>query len=81
MTQKLQPVTSESFHPDRNLPSCMMPDGGECCAGHAAVVADWHKLRKALERISNLTFADGRLTKAATIARNALATGEAGGGE
>lgn len=36
----------EAFHPDRNLPGCMMPDGGECCAGHAAVVADWHRQRR-----------------------------------
>lgn len=46
------------FHPDHNLPGCMMPDGGECCAGHAAVCEDWHKkhsaarlMRKALEDI------------------------------
>jgi len=34
-----------SFHPDQNMPGCMMPDGGECCEGHAAVVTDWHKKR------------------------------------
>lgn len=36
---------TEAFHPARNLPGCMMPDGGECCAGHVAVVEDWHKQR------------------------------------
>lgn len=50
-----------AFHPDKNLPGCMMPDGGECCAGHAAVCEDWHKqrrqlasARKALEEIAGL---------------------------
>jgi hypothetical protein len=49
-----------TFHPDKNLPDCMMPDGGECCKGHAAVCEDWHKqrreigrLRKALEEIAS----------------------------
>lgn len=40
-----------SFHPDANLPACMMPDGGECCAGHAAVCEDWHKQRREIEKL------------------------------
>jgi hypothetical protein len=41
-----------TFHPDNNLPDCMLPDGGDCCAGHAAVVDDWHRLRAiAIERM------------------------------
>jgi hypothetical protein len=43
-----------SFHPDSNLPGCMMPDGGECCAGHSAVVEDWHKQRREIERLRGL---------------------------
>lgn len=39
------------FHPDSNLPGCMMPDGGECCAGHTAVVEDWHKQHVEIERL------------------------------
>jgi ssDNA-binding Zn-finger/Zn-ribbon topoisomerase 1 len=46
-----QPITMEDFHPDKNLPGCMMPDGGDCCAGHAAVVEDWHKQRREIERL------------------------------
>src|SRR4051812_5422254 len=42
---------SDNFHPLKNLPSCMMPDGGECCAGYAAVVDDWHKQRREIERL------------------------------
>jgi hypothetical protein len=42
---------SDEFHPDKNLPGCMMPDGGECCAGHTAVVEDWHKQRREIERL------------------------------
>ena len=40
-----------SFHPDSNLPDCMMPDGGDCCAGHAAVCEDWHKQRQRIEAL------------------------------
>lgn len=42
-----------TFHPDKNLPGCMMPDGGDCCAGHAAVVADWHKQSRDLAKYRN----------------------------
>lgn len=38
-----------SFHPDKNLPYCMMPDGGECCAGHVALCEDWHRQRREIE--------------------------------
>jgi hypothetical protein len=41
----------EPFHPDSNLPDCMMPDGGDCCAGHAAVCEDWHKQRRRIEAL------------------------------
>jgi hypothetical protein len=40
-----------SFHPDSNLPDCMMPDGGDCCAGHATVCEDWHKQRRRIEAL------------------------------
>jgi hypothetical protein len=30
-----------TFHPDSNLPECMMPDGGNCCAGYQALLAEW----------------------------------------
>jgi hypothetical protein len=40
-----------SFHPANHLPGCMMPDGGDCCAGHAAVVDDWHRQRREIERL------------------------------
>jgi hypothetical protein len=40
-----------SFHPDQSLPDCMIPDGGGCCAGHAAVCDDWHKQRREIERL------------------------------
>ena len=32
------------FHPDSNLPGCMMPDGGDCCEGYQALLADWRRL-------------------------------------
>lgn len=41
--------TFMSFHPDQNLPGCMMPDGGDCCAGHAAVCNDWHRQRQEIK--------------------------------
>jgi hypothetical protein len=40
-----------TFHPNDNLPGCMMPDGGDCCEGHAAVVDDWHKQRRHIETL------------------------------
>lgn len=40
-----------TFHPDRHMPGCMMPDGGDCCTGHADVVEDWHKQRREIERL------------------------------
>lgn len=58
---------SEAFHPDRNLPDCMMPDGGECCTGHAAVCEDWHKQRAT---ISSLTAENERLRKLVRSAYN-----------
>lgn len=33
-----------TFHPDSNLPDCMMPDGGDCCVGYQALLADWRRL-------------------------------------
>lgn len=33
-----------TFDPDKNLPGCMMPDGGECCASYAELYADWKRL-------------------------------------
>jgi hypothetical protein len=35
------------FHPDSNLPGCMMPDGGHCCEAYAALCTDWHRLNNA----------------------------------
>jgi len=40
-----------SFHPNSKLPDCMMPDGGDCCTGHAALVDDWRKLRSRIEQL------------------------------
>jgi hypothetical protein len=40
-----------TFHPDQNLPDCMMPDGGDCCAGHAAIVEDWHRQATRIEAL------------------------------
>jgi uncharacterized protein Yka (UPF0111/DUF47 family) len=37
------------FHPDNNLPGCMMPDGGKCCAGYQALLADWRRLQAAAQ--------------------------------
>lgn len=45
-------MTAQAFHPDRNLPGCMMPDGGECCTGHAAVCEDWHKQNRRIEELT-----------------------------
>jgi len=42
-----------AFHPDGNLPDCMMPDGGDCCAGHAAVCGDWHKQRQQIDALTS----------------------------
>lgn len=52
-----------AFHPDSNLPDCMMLDGGECCAGHAAVCKDWHwqvaeLARRTTERDYHMRIAD-----------------------
>ena len=38
-------MADAAFHPDSNLPGCMMPDGGDCCAGYQALLADWRRLR------------------------------------
>lgn len=38
-------MAEQEFHPLQNLPGCMMPDGGDCCAGYTALADDWHKLR------------------------------------
>ena len=40
-----------SFHPNSHLPGCMMPDGGDCCTGYAAVYEDWHKKRRRIEAL------------------------------
>ena len=40
-----------SFHPDQHLPGCMMPDGGECCAGYSALCVAWHMQRVRIEAL------------------------------
>jgi hypothetical protein len=46
----------EDFHPGKNLPDCMMPDGGECCKGYVALYdAYWHLLRRAPAQSSEET--------------------------
>lgn len=42
----------ERFHPDRSLPDCMMPDGGNCCAGHAAVCNEWNIQRVQIDELA-----------------------------
>jgi hypothetical protein len=32
------------FDPDKNLPACMIPDGGECCEAYAKLYAAWKAL-------------------------------------
>lgn len=55
---------SEQFHPLKNLPGCMMPDGGECCAGYTALAADWHKQHEALKGAAVVANTAGSLLKA-----------------
>jgi len=41
-----------SFHPDKNMPGCMMPDGGNACLGYATLRDEWNRQRwriKAME--------------------------------
>lgn len=33
------------FHPDNNLPDCMIPDGAEPCGAYTALLADWRRLK------------------------------------
>ena len=55
-----------SFHPDNHLPECMLPDGGSCCKGHAALCEDWHRLRAENERLR------GEIKNMTTIERKNL---------
>ena len=43
---------AQAYHPDRNMPGCMMPDGGECCASYASLAEDWHRLNGAIKSIA-----------------------------
>lgn len=48
---KARPSSALSADPDSHLPDCMMPDGGECCAGYATICEDWHKQRRRIEKL------------------------------
>jgi hypothetical protein len=48
------------FHPLNNLPGCMMPDGGECCAGYSALVSDWDRLSRLVRVDTSLAQQLGR---------------------
>jgi hypothetical protein len=65
-----------TFHPDNNFPDCMMPDGGECCAGHAAVCEDWHKQRCRIDELEaaleKLYFAYGTAAETSVHRNNEL---------
>ncbi|RPJ20098.1 MAG: hypothetical protein EHM33_29150 [Chloroflexi bacterium] len=39
-------VAQTPFHPDRTLPECMMPDGGDCCEGYQALLAEWRRITR-----------------------------------
>jgi hypothetical protein len=53
-----------TFHPDSNLPGCMMPDGGECCAGYQALLADWRRLRTQAAEVQDTYLVGGPDLKA-----------------
>jgi len=55
MTQPDKAALADNFHPCKSLPDCMMPDGGECCAGYVALYdAYWH-LRRSAEGMREAT--------------------------
>lgn len=55
---------ADVFSPLKNLPGCMMPDGGECCAGYLALFEDWNKLREAMKGAAVIANNSGSLLKA-----------------
>lgn len=54
----------QAFQPLKNLPGCMLPDGGECCAGYIALADDWHKQHEALKGAAAVANTAGSLLKA-----------------
>ena len=44
-TANINGIAQTPFNPERNMPGCMMPDGGDCCEGYQALLADWRRLR------------------------------------
>lgn len=48
----------------------MMPDGGDCCAGHAAVCEDWHKQRREIAKLKEGLTAAVRAAKLAVFVIN-----------
>ena len=62
------------------LPDCMMPDGGQCCAGYTKQRHRIEVLEAVLAQIAELTNASKNTTcntcrKAGVVARAALAPG------
>ncbi len=46
-------IAQTPFHPDSNLPGCMMPDGGECCTAYADLHCDWHQQRRRIRELED----------------------------
>lgn len=64
------------FHPDANLPGCMMPDGGECCAGYQALVDDWRRAVAILKQIDEASFVEGTMHPAIIAAKEFVRGGK-----
>jgi hypothetical protein len=40
-----------NFHPDKNMPGCMLPDGGNACLGYATLRDEWNRQRWRIEAL------------------------------
>lgn len=60
-------VAQTPFHPDSNMPDCMMPDGGECCTAYADLHCDWHQQRRRIRELEDAAQCSGDCGAKATI--------------
>jgi hypothetical protein len=55
----IERLTAERNKSISTLPDCMMPDGGDPCAGYAQIYNDAERMAETLHRIGKITLAPG----------------------
>jgi hypothetical protein len=72
MCAEVERLTAERNKSISNLPDCMMPDGGDPCAGYAQIYNDAERMAETLFRIGEITLAPGNWRTKDQVALNGM---------